>query len=230
MSPASLEMRAGESFTHAYEGGKGREQRRFGGQVRVRGEFGSRWLAQWSDADLPKGCFARSFTMSCPSLLGRNASPNIWRLQKKRERITIISGCGYSFGCGTSTSVCSLSTPTSAEGGVEEDEKGGWGGRLPVRRADKPNRAERFLARATAWLGWCVRACVCGGGVARSPSAWRQNFKQKTRYFGFLGGLLGWFHLEGVTAAPSPQTPVPNSSKTLKTKERGMELLVSVRC
>lgn len=60
-------------------------------------------------------------------------------------KITIISGCGYSFRCGTSTSVCSV-LPQHAHlswrrGGGRQ--KGGRG-KLPVRRADKPNRLKVF--------------------------------------------------------------------------------------
>lgn len=84
-------------------------------------------------------------SLLCFSLLCRNASPNI--LLRWGCKITIISGCGYSFRCGTSTSVCSVlpqHAHLSWRRGGGGQGVGVEGGGLPVRTADKPNRLKVF--------------------------------------------------------------------------------------
>lgn len=103
--------------------------------------------------------------------------------------------------------LCSLSTPTSAEGGVEEDRRGvGEGeGKASCQKGWQTQQAESFLARASAWLGGAARAAAClRGDISLNKAEDRLG----------LGGLLGLFHLEGIA-------PPPPTLKTKERKERG---------
>lgn len=121
-------------------------------------------------------------------------------------KITIISGCGYSFRCGTSTSVCSV-LPQHAHlswrrGGGRQ--KGGEG-KASCQKGWQTQQAESFLAWTSAWLGGAARAAAClRGDISLNKAEDRLG----------LGGLLGLFHLEGIA-------PPPPTLKTKERKERG---------
>lgn len=138
---------------------------------------------------------------------------------------------------------CSVLLPqhahlSSAEGGVEED-MGRWrwgreGRRLPVRRADKPNRLKVFWARASAWL----RRGRGEGGSRFAPQPrlrWRQKFEQKEKTLWVFGAAccVG-FTLKASCPPATPSLPQPPPLHPLlpnpeNKRRRGKELLLSLR-